>query len=99
MRLPPSSTLFPYTTLFRSCPGQPGGRLCDCPGNAPAEIGARTTKSECDGIECGSGRSRRIWGTHDELPAYARCSNCDGCNPCYRHTRNRSEERRVGKEG
>src|SRR5690625_5807512 len=74
MRLPPSSTLFPYTTLFRSCPGQPGGRLCDCPGNAPAEIGARTTKSECDGIECGSGRSRRIWGTHDELPAYARRS-------------------------
>src|SRR5690348_17720281 len=24
VRRPPESTLFPYTTLFRSCPGRPG---------------------------------------------------------------------------
>src|SRR2546430_13250263 len=29
IRRPPRSTLFPYTTLFRSPPGSPGGRPVD----------------------------------------------------------------------
>src|SRR3712207_8065898 len=44
IRRPPRSTLFPYTTLFRSSPGgAPAGRACPggtppgrtCPGGAP----------------------------------------------------------------
>src|SRR5690242_21565112 len=30
LRAPPSSTLFPYTTLFRSCASAPSPVLCRC---------------------------------------------------------------------
>src|SRR6266481_8819267 len=31
IRRPPRSTLFPYTTLFRTCPSRHSGRLRSCP--------------------------------------------------------------------
>src|SRR2546430_7037209 len=34
IRRPPRSTLFPYTTLFRSRPATVGGRPRQCPGRA-----------------------------------------------------------------
>src|SRR5947208_13409882 len=30
IRRPPRSTLFPYTTLFRSCTERKAGKQCDC---------------------------------------------------------------------
>src|SRR2546430_10243846 len=40
IRRPPRSTLFPYTTLFRSCTARAAGRL-GLPGGAPPHAGAR----------------------------------------------------------
>src|SRR2546430_16888399 len=51
IRRPPRSTLFPYTTLFRSSPGRPhGGREADP--RVPAAAGA----SEGDRLPHGTGR-------------------------------------------
>src|SRR3712207_7883079 len=43
IRRPPRSTLFPYTTLFRSapCPGRSGGRRGHAGGRAPDERAVR----------------------------------------------------------
>src|SRR5689334_23992102 len=38
IRLPPQSTLFPYTTLFRSMPSEPGRRLVADIGGGSTEI-------------------------------------------------------------
>src|SRR5262245_64649239 len=40
IRRPPRSTLFPYTTLFRSSPDHPGPFLCFV-GDVPTEVGGR----------------------------------------------------------
>src|SRR5256885_11694502 len=46
IRRPPRSTLFPYTTLFRSSPLSPGGRARDCGGRSlPARSPDRDRKS------------------------------------------------------
>src|SRR2546427_4728132 len=37
IRRPPRSTLFPYTTLFRSLAGRHGRELCDAPDDANAK--------------------------------------------------------------
>src|SRR3712207_7206374 len=57
IRRPPRSTLFPYTTLFRSSPTRPSpssgqiGRRCTVPPSA-----AMMSASQCAG-GCGGGRS------------------------------------------
>src|SRR5437016_6202925 len=43
LRRPPSSTLFPYTTLFRSCSRRFGGATCD---DKSAQIYARFDKND-----------------------------------------------------
>src|SRR3712207_7781612 len=55
IRRPPRSTLFPYTTLFRSCPRRP-------PPGAARYMGR--------GVECGTGSSpstcpRRAWRSEE----------------------------------
>src|SRR2546425_3197843 len=46
IRRPPRSTLFPYTTLFRSSLAWPASAASDRPGRAPATRNARRTRSE-----------------------------------------------------
>src|SRR6266513_4596640 len=48
IRRPPRSTLFPYTTLFRSSPGAPPRRACarSCPRRFPARAAHRRRSEE-----------------------------------------------------
>src|SRR2546430_17418741 len=92
IRRPPRSTLFPYTTLFRSEAGARTGQEKafhfpkPCPFcGSPVELDKHGTFSRCTGgAKCAS-------QTKEILRAYARRSAMDieGL---------RSEERRVGKE-
>src|SRR5256885_8202773 len=51
IRRPPRSTLFPYTTLFRSLPLQ-GGKF-RCPGGVPAGIRATAGFGACSAYAAG----------------------------------------------
>src|SRR5256885_6690264 len=59
IRRPPRSTLFPYTTLFRS---PPAPRDLLCWRRQPADEPARTAKPQEPGAECAGGgdRQRRL---------------------------------------
>src|SRR5258708_8844599 len=64
IRRPPRSTLFPYTTLFRSQGGPPGGpavllpaRLDRWPADRPADRGGRPGDADRDGPACRPRRS------------------------------------------
>src|SRR6266478_7091453 len=46
IRRPPRSTLFPYTTLFRSHPGAPHGRLVDAKAEPAHEVRSEEHTSE-----------------------------------------------------
>src|SRR5947208_6245391 len=68
IRRPPRSTLFPYTTLFRSVPGDvlPGGagvpRLEDVPDARARALGPLTAEAvdgDEDVVDRGPGRGRR----------------------------------------
>src|SRR3712207_8502961 len=54
IRRPPRSTLFPYTTLFRSDAGEERGRL----GRDPWVVGPRADLAEHDGEERDAGPER-----------------------------------------
>src|SRR5205809_2738495 len=48
IRRPPRSTLFPYTTLFRSLFGVPGGFLCPPPEPQRRQENCETTKKRSE---------------------------------------------------
>src|SRR3712207_7618982 len=54
IRRPPRSTLFPYTTLFRSHPRQRDGRAAHRPLEAPRGIGEHEVEE--DGVDHGAER-------------------------------------------
>src|SRR5438105_10274797 len=58
IRRPPRSTLFPYTTLFRSPPAQ---QLDDLPGDGQAEARA----AEAPGSRCIDRKSTRLNSSHE----------------------------------
>src|SRR5256885_14889499 len=67
IRRPPRSTLFPYTTLFRSArPGRPRGRLArQRPHRQPARRGARPAVPPCAAHGAmGDRKSTRLNSSH-----------------------------------
>src|SRR3712207_9475007 len=109
IRRPPRSTLFPYTTLFRSDALRGGARLVNTPGKyqkmldlvpSPASaleycLGSLQEMAEGDVYEATEhyGRLGKI--------AYVHFRNVRGKVPHYQEVfvdEGRSEERRVGKE-
>src|SRR5438132_2805552 len=65
MRRPPISTLFPYTTLFRSVSLGPDYNFNDCPTQDPATIGSPSTigiffviEDKNKGQKCCDGKGR-----------------------------------------
>src|SRR2546430_15460532 len=84
IRRPPRSTLFPYTTLFRSRPSRPHERARGDPrGGGAAPVAARAVAGE---------ERRRHGGPHPGAPR-PRARRHEPIE------RPRSEERRVGEEG
>src|SRR3989441_7105546 len=70
IRRPPRSTLFPYTTLFRSTSGR--ARLAWQPGPAPAFSVEATIDSLAHGVLGLAGASAAARGTPDSLTWFAR---------------------------
>src|SRR3712207_8305211 len=60
IRRPPRSTLFPYTTLFRSCAGR---------GDQPAPLGAAAAGGGAGGADLAVGRLSLGAGVTDRKPA------------------------------
>src|SRR2546430_17515380 len=61
IRRPPRSTLFPYTTLFRSKIGRTGARPWQ-PGGAAAALGSRAVRlRECSGLTGDQAAERLGW--------------------------------------
>src|SRR2546430_5832176 len=59
IRRPPRSTLFPYTTLFRSVPGDGPGRLAEGPGDLQGrQVGA---------VLHGDRKSTRLNSSHSQI--------------------------------
>src|SRR6185312_16793760 len=64
-RRPPRSTLFPYTTLFRSCPQSGAGRV------SPRRLRSRGSRR----LHCGQDRkSTRLNSSHDQISYAVFCS-------------------------
>src|SRR5438552_7611296 len=80
IRRPPRSTLFPYTTLFRSAPGRWSyvyGRLSD--GNAPDVVaGAAAYAAAPDGIV--DRKSTRLNSSHQIISYAVFCLKKKNCN-------------------
>src|SRR3989442_2378433 len=66
IRPPPRSTLFPYTTLFRSPPRSPPGTRpdspCRCPTTGPATPTTSPPPTTCPGGPCGPSPGRPTGG-------------------------------------
>src|SRR5699024_12259895 len=60
--LPPSSTLFPYTTLFRSTVGAPAA----CPLTTAAALPTSTTRAPRPRSDCATTSPRRCWWVQAE---------------------------------
>src|SRR2546430_6361343 len=60
IRRPPRSTLFPYTTLFRSCGSWPCGwpRDAACPGESPGGCAARPAAKDRKSTRLNSSHSQ-----------------------------------------
>src|SRR5256885_16088736 len=90
IRRPPRSTLFPYTTLFRSEQAEGGTLFLDEIGDMPFDLQTRLLRVLSDGHfyrvgghQAVKAHVRVIAATHQDLEQRVR----------------RSEDRRVGKEG
>src|SRR3712207_9474498 len=59
IRRPPRSTLFPYTTLFRSAPERPPGRALGA-GGASGTVDRVANPDDAYGVVLRSGRSYRV---------------------------------------
>src|SRR2546422_7362696 len=71
IRRPPRSTLFPYTTLFRSCHVVPGGGTRRAPagardGGPHGASRSRATQSQADGGGAVAGRHHLSHGRSEE---------------------------------
>src|SRR2546430_1880983 len=66
IRRPPRSTLFPYTTLFRSCcPAAATGS--GAPGSAPTAASSAERSSPADGQGSGDRKSTRLNSSHSQI--------------------------------
>src|SRR3989454_12356308 len=94
IRRPPRSTLFPYTTLFRSRSTRPIGRGSwrDTSGGLSSlESGERGTRN----AEVGTWNREPSIAAASDLPLLFRVPRSE----VHPHPHQRSEERRVGEEG
>src|SRR5690349_22211920 len=68
LRRPPRSTLFPYTTLFRSCAGGAGDGLLECAHHRASHSAEHAVVRHCHRIAVGADRkSTRLNSSHVEI--------------------------------
>src|SRR3712207_7013126 len=68
IRRPPRSTLFPYTTLFRSEPARSGSHGQGCPGQPQAQqIGIAGPRAEQQSAAAADRKSTRLNSSHANI--------------------------------
>src|SRR3712207_9226591 len=68
IRRPPRSTLFPYTTLFRSCsPSRPPRSRLPCAPSAPASCVPLVQRYACPPFAGGDRKSTRLNSSHANI--------------------------------
>src|SRR3989442_12444230 len=98
MRPPPNSTLFPYTTLFRSNPGCTAIDLSGGTVDLPAARNTEKTVSFTNETNLGSVKICKVAGPGITAGTPFTFTVTVGTGAPQTVTINRSEERRVGKE-
>src|SRR2546429_5515366 len=94
IRRPPRSTLFPYTTLFRSHRRDHGGLFGAKRGRGPGQPGRGATGPD-DAAERGDRKSTRLNSSHGYISYAVFCLKKKKKNTCYQQREHSAESTHV----